>query len=195
MGRTEACPPKIVFAGGFEGSGEYPDHRHDNAWELLYVREGIVVERTRDNSFEMKPGTLEATLAALEPRIDTSGEGLFGWVTVRGVGGVAAAQAGDSPLGKLPADFASKADAVAFGGGTVDGRAQFRVIVHAPQARLLSYIAPRSFAPTLKTAGEPRWAMTVALPTAEAYKTFEDNLNLDCRVVWARDYRMGVAFA
>ena len=23
----------------------------------------------------------------------------------------------------------------------------------------------------------------------------EDNLNLDCRAVWARDYRMGVAFA
>jgi hypothetical protein len=123
--------------------------------------------------------TAPATLSALEARIDTSGQGLFGWASVRGVGGVAAAQAGDNPLGKLPADFASKADAVAFGGGTVDGRGQFRMIVHAPQARLLQYIAPRSFAPDFKTVGKPRWAMSVALPSAEGYKAFEDNLNLD----------------
>ncbi|SFW18362.1 Tfp pilus assembly protein PilE [Luteibacter sp. UNCMF366Tsu5.1] len=136
--------------------------------------------------------TAPATLSALEPRIDTSGEGLFGWVTVRGVGGVAAAQAGDSPFGKLPADFASKADAVAFGGGTVDGRAQFRVIVHAPQARALSYLAPHSFAPTLKSAGEPHWAMTLSLPTAQAYKTFEDNLNLDFGADAAKKYHEGI---
>ncbi|WP_369930095.1 pilin [Xanthomonas sp. NCPPB 2632] len=123
--------------------------------------------------------TAPATLSALEARIDTSGQGLFGWASIRGVGGVAAAQAGDNPLGKLPADFASKADAVAFGGGTVDGRGQFRMIVHAPQARLLQYIAPRSFAPDFKTVGKPRWAMNFALPGAEGYKAFEDNLNLD----------------
>jgi len=56
MSRTETCPPKIVFAGGFEGVGEYPNHRHENAWELLYVRDGIVVERAGKSSFEMKPG-------------------------------------------------------------------------------------------------------------------------------------------
>lgn len=123
--------------------------------------------------------TAPATLSALEARIDTSGQGLFGWASIRGVGGVAAAQAGDNPMGKLPADFASKADAVAFGGGTVDGRGQFRMVVHAPQARLLQYIAPRSFSPDFKTVGKPRWAMSVALPGAEGYKAFEDNLNLD----------------
>ncbi|HXP01010.1 MAG TPA: pilin, partial [Luteibacter sp.] len=136
--------------------------------------------------------TAPATLAALESRIDTSGEGLFGWVTVRGVGGVAAAQAGETPFGKLPADFASKADAIAFGGGTVDGRAQFRVIAHAPQARVLQYLAPRAFAPTLKTAGEPHWAMTMSVPDAQSYKTFEDNLNLDFGPQAAKTYRAGV---
>jgi Tfp pilus assembly protein PilE len=139
------------------------------------------------------PTTAPATLGTLEQRIDTSGEGLFGWVSVRGVGGVAAAQAGDSPFGKLPADFASKADAIAFGGGTVDGRAQFRVILHAPQARLLQYLAPHAFAPDLKAAGEPRWAMTMSLPDAKAYKTFEDNLNLDFGQDAAKNYRAGVA--
>lgn len=120
-----------------------------------------------------------ATLGELESRIDTSGEGLFGWVTVRGIGAVAAAQAGDNPLGRLPADFASKADAIAFGAGSVDGLGQIRLIVHAPQARALQYLAPASFAPSIKTAGEPRWVLTFAVPGPEAYKRFEDNLNLD----------------
>ena len=120
-----------------------------------------------------------ASLKALEPRIDTSGQGLFGWLTVRGIGGVAAAHAGDNPLGRLPADFATKADAIAFGAGTVDGQGQFRFIAHAPQARILQYLAPASFAPTIKAAGEPRWVLTFALPGPDAFKRFENNLNLD----------------
>ncbi|MGA7439644.1 MAG: pilin, partial [Luteibacter sp.] len=108
-----------------------------------------------------------------------SGEGLFGWVTVRGVGAIAAAQAGDSPLGKLPADFAAKADAIAFGAGTVNGRGQAQFLIHSPQARVLQYLAPSSFAPTFKTVGEAHWAFTFAAPTADAWKTMAGNLNLD----------------
>src|ERR1700754_1255536 len=137
--------------------------------------------------------TAPATLGALEGHIDTSGEGLFGWANIRGIGAVAANQAGESPLGKLPTDFASKADAFAFGSGTVDGRGQFRVVVHAPQARVLQYAAPRSFAPTVKSVGEPRWAMTFALPNAEGYKAFEDNLNLDFGPEKAKTIRDGLA--
>ncbi|KAF1006440.1 MAG: Fimbrial protein [Luteibacter sp.] len=130
-----------------------------------------------------------ASLKTLESRIHTSGQGLFGWLTVRGIGGVAAAQAGDNPLGRLPADFATKADAIAFGAGTVDGQGQFRFITHAPQARILQYLAPTSFAPTIKTAGEPRWALTFALPGPDAFKHFEDNLNLDFGPDAAAKYR------
>jgi Tfp pilus assembly major pilin PilA len=137
--------------------------------------------------------TAPATLSSLEARIDTSGEGLFGWASIRGIGGVAAAQTNSAVFGKLPGDFASKSDAFAFGGGTVDGRGQFRLIVHAPQARLLQYIAPRSFAPTIKSVGEPRWAATFALPNAEGYKAFEDNLNLDFGPEKAKDIRDGLA--
>jgi Tfp pilus assembly major pilin PilA len=137
--------------------------------------------------------TAPATLALLESRIDTSGEGFFGWVTMRGVGAVAAAQAGDSPFGKLPADFASKADAVAFGAGTVNGRGQFQLIVHAPQARLLQYAAPTAFAPTVKTVGEPRWVVTMSTPTAETWKTIEGNLNLDFGPEGATKIREGLA--
>jgi Tfp pilus assembly protein PilE len=138
------------------------------------------------------PQGAPATLTSLESRIDTSGEGLFGWVSVRGMGGIAAAQVGDSPFGTLPADFASKADALAFGGGTVDGRAQFRVIAHAPGARALQYLAPSSFSPTLKSVGDPRWAMTLSLPDAKAYKTFEGNLNLDFGPQATTSYQAGV---
>ncbi|WP_052767070.1 pilin [Luteibacter rhizovicinus] len=137
--------------------------------------------------------TAPATLGPLEAHIDTSGEGLFGWATIRGIGAVAANQAGESPLGKLPTDFASKADAFAFGSGTADGRGQFRMVVHAPQARVLQYAAPHSFAPTVKSAGQPRWAMTFALPSAEGYKAFEDNLNLDFGAERAKTIRDGLS--
>jgi len=57
MGRGEACVPKIIFAGGFEGFGESPDHKHEKAWELLYLRDGVITERTGKSSRELKPGT------------------------------------------------------------------------------------------------------------------------------------------
>jgi Tfp pilus assembly protein PilE len=139
------------------------------------------------------PTTAPATLGALEANIDNSGEGLFGWATIRGIGAVAANQAGESPLGKLPTDFASKADAFAFGSGTVDGHGQFRIVVHAPQARVLQYAAPRSFAPTVKSVGKPRWAMSFALPNAEGYKDFDDNLNLDFGPERAKTIHDGLA--
>jgi Tfp pilus assembly major pilin PilA len=75
----------------------------------------------------------------------------------------------------------------------VDGHGQFRIVVHAPQARVLQYAAPRSFAPTVKSVGEPRWAMTFALPSAEGYKAFEDNLNLDFGPERAKTIRDGLA--
>ncbi|MDQ7997889.1 MAG: pilin [Luteibacter sp.] len=136
--------------------------------------------------------TAPASLSALEPRIDTSGEGFFGWISMRGIGAVAAAQAGDSSLGRLPADFASKADAVAFGAGTVNGRGQLQLLVHAPQARLLQYLSPTSFAPTVKSVGAPHWAVTLNTPTAETWKAFEGNLNLDFGAEGAKAFHESV---
>lgn len=167
---------KLVSGGAIRYS--VADHRLWITQSLQQPSDGGTIDELVA-TFGKSTAAAPATLTQLEARADTSGEGLFGWATVKGVGGVAAAQAGDSPLGKLPADFASKADAVAFGGGTVDGRGQFRLMVHSPQARALQYIAPRSFAPDFKTVGKPHWAISVALPSAEGYKAFEDNLSLD----------------
>ena len=167
---------KLVSGGAIRYS--VADHRLWITQSLQQPSDGGTIDELVA-TFGKSTAAAPATLTQLEARVDTSGEGLFGWATVKGVGGVAAAQAGDSPFGKLPADFASKADAVAFGGGTVDGRGQFRLMVHAPQARALQYIAPRSFVPDFKTVGKPHWAVSVALPSAEGYKAFEDNLSLD----------------
>lgn len=56
MSRNDVPTPKIVFAGGFEGEGVYPDHRHEHAWELIYLREGALKERSGKDSLEMRPG-------------------------------------------------------------------------------------------------------------------------------------------
>lgn len=57
MARSETSTPRIVFAGAFEGDGNYPDHRHEHAWELIYLREGSITERSGKDSFEMGPGS------------------------------------------------------------------------------------------------------------------------------------------
>jgi len=56
MSRNDLSVPKIVFAGGFEGYGNYPDHRHEHAWELIYLHEGTITERAGKDSVEMGPG-------------------------------------------------------------------------------------------------------------------------------------------
>jgi AraC-like DNA-binding protein len=57
MSGRVAHPPRIVYAGGFEGSGDYADHRHEHAWELIYLCEGAVTERLGNEAIEMRPGT------------------------------------------------------------------------------------------------------------------------------------------
>ncbi|MDF4004221.1 pilin [Luteibacter sp. PPL552] len=174
--------------------------RYDAAQRRLWVSQamrespgGQTLDQIVADSAKPPVAPPPATLTALESRIDASGEGLFGWAAIRGLGGVAAAQAGDGSLGKLPGDLASKADAVAFGAGTVDGRGAFRIVLHAPQARVLQYLAPAAFAPGIKAAGEPRWAMTLSLPSASNYATFENNLNLDFGPNGAAQYRQFIA--
>ena len=49
--------PKIVYAGGYEGICDFPDHRHEHAWELVYLCEGSIKERVEGEAREMHPGT------------------------------------------------------------------------------------------------------------------------------------------
>ncbi|MBI5705656.1 MAG: helix-turn-helix transcriptional regulator [Armatimonadetes bacterium] len=55
MSRRKA--PKVVYAGGYEGTTDFPDHRHAHAWELIYLGEGSIRERIGKEVREMEPGT------------------------------------------------------------------------------------------------------------------------------------------
>ncbi|SHM11884.1 pilin [Rhodanobacter sp. OK091] len=118
-------------------------------------------------------------IAAQEQQIDQSGQGTFAWISLHGLGGVAAGAIPAQSVGTLPGDLTSKAESVTFGAGTVDGHGRLRIVVHAPQARLLGYLAPTRFAPDFKVAGKPHWLVNFALPGGDQYKAFEDNLSLD----------------
>ena len=132
-------------------------------------------------------------MAAQEQQIDQSGQGTFAWISLRGLGGVAASAIPAQTFGTLPGDLVAKSDSVAFGAGTVDGRGRLRLVLHAPQSRLLGYLAPARFAPDFKVAGQPRWVANYALPSAAQFKAFDDNLALDFGADRATALRRGEA--
>jgi AraC-like DNA-binding protein len=57
MSRSDGHVPRIVHAGGHEGAGDFPDHRHEHAWELLYLYEGNIMQRSGGEAVMMTPGT------------------------------------------------------------------------------------------------------------------------------------------
>lgn len=130
-----------------------------------------------------------ARVAAQEAQIDASGQGMFGWFSTHGLGGLASGAIPADQVGTLPGDFTAKADSIAFGWGAVDGHGRFQVRLHAPQARLLGYLAPKQFVPGFKVAGKPSWVVTMALPGTEQVKAFEDSLTLNFGADRAGAYR------
>lgn len=129
-----------------------------------------------------KPGTNSSVTQAIETQekaIDPSGEGLFGWISVHGVGAAATSAIPSASVGKLPGDLLSKVDSVAFGAGSVDGHGRLQISLHAPQARLLGYLAPQQFDPSFKVAGNPHWVASLALPGGAQWQQFQNNLTLD----------------
>lgn len=132
-------------------------------------------------------------IAAQEAHIDQSGEGLFGWVSVHGVGGMAAGAPALQRLGSLPGDLVSKADSISFGAGSVAGHGRLQIRLYSPQARLLGYLAPKQFDPAFKVAGTPRWVANFALPDREQWQQFENNLSLDFGAEHAASWRKAMA--
>jgi hypothetical protein len=134
-----------------------------------------------------------AKVAAQEQQIDASGQGLFGWFSTHGIGGVAASAIPAEGVGTLPGDFTAKTESIAFGWGTADGHGRLQLRLHAPQARLLNYLAPTQFAPDFKVAGKPSWAVSLALPGTSQVKAFEDGLSLNFGAERAAAYRKAMA--
>ena len=114
-----------------------------------------------------------------EREIDTSGQGLFVWVSMKGLTTQLETQLQNEPPGGLLHDALEHAQSIALGWGTVDGRGKLQVQVYAPQARLLGYLAPHVGAIDLKSAGKPDWVLSIAEPGADNLNAIHDNLDRD----------------
>ena len=159
---------------------------------------GVTIDRGKLDALlvevnQSKPAEVVAKVAEQERQIDASGQGLFGWFSTHGVGGLAAGAMPAASVGTLPGEFSSKTESIAFGWGAVDGHGRLQLRVHAPQARALRYLAPQQFAPGFKVAGKPAWVVSMALPGAEQVKAFEDELTLNFGAERAAAYRKAMA--
>jgi len=56
MCESQVSAPKIVYAGAFNGATDFPVHKHDNAWELIYLRMGHIAEIVDGETFDLSPG-------------------------------------------------------------------------------------------------------------------------------------------
>lgn len=166
-----------------EGRGELASGgfvRFDAAARRLFVLGGMSASASGiDALIKQTAQTRPAEMAASEREIDASGQGLFAWVKLKGVNGMAGAYLPQDPKSALLRDFVQKSESFAAGWGSVDGHGRLQMRLRAPQARLLGYFAPNAPAPALKVAGSPRWAADLRLPDAAQWQRLIDQLDAD----------------
>jgi len=168
--------------------------KFDAASRRLHALIGVTASPALlDQLIDQLKQTRPHRLHEVERQIDSSGQGLFGWVNLKGMAGMASAQIPDGPGAALQRDLIGKTQSVAFGWGTVDGRGRLQVRQEAPGARLLSYLAAKQYRADVKVAGKPRWAVSLMLPDAERLTAFENNLAADFGESAAKEYRDFIA--
>lgn len=167
----------------------------DAANRRLFVVLGLTASMaTLDGLIGQLKETRSHRMHDVERQIDGSGQGLFGWINLKGLTGIALARVQNGPGAALQRDFLGKLQTVAFGWGTVDGRGRLQVRWEAPQAKLLSYLAARQYRADIKTAGKPRWAISLTIPDSERLAAFENNLAADFGEEIAQQYREAIAY-
>lgn len=114
-----------------------------------------------------------------EREIDASGQGLFAWMTLKGMNIQLANALPALPPDGLLRDAIEHSQSIAFGWGTVDGHGRLQLQVRAPQARLLGYLAANAGEVPLKASGAPSWVATMALPGADNLRTIHASLDRD----------------
>jgi len=180
-----------------EGRGTLVEAGHvkfDAASQRLYALAGVTASPALlDQLIGQLKQARPHRLHEVERQIDGSGQGLFGWVNLKGLTGMASAQMPNEPGAALVRDLLDKSQSVAFGWGTVDGRGRLQIRLEAPGARLLGYLAAKRYRADVKTAGKPRWTVSLMLPDAERLAAFESNLVADFGEPAARDYRDFIA--
>lgn len=166
-----------------DGRGELAENgfvRFDAAARRLFVFAGMSASASGlDALIQQTAQTRPAEMAASEREIDASGQGLFFWLKLKGINGMAGAYLPQDTTSALLRDFVQKSESLAGGWGTVDGHGRLQVRVRAPQARLLGYFAPNAPLPALETAGAPQWATSLHLPDAKQWQQLIDQLDTD----------------
>ena len=166
-----------------DGKGKVSSNAHlrfDTATQRLYGLFGMAASAPAlDLLLQQTAQTRPHPMHASEKDNDAAGQGLFYWMSLKGVTGMASAQLPAAKPGTALRDFLDKGQSIAGGWGTADGRGKLRIQYGAPEARLLSYLAPHDFTAAIKTAGRPEWAVTLALPNAAQITQIESNLDAD----------------
>lgn len=166
-----------------EGRGELAEKgfvRFDAANRRLFVFAGMSASAAGlDALIQQTAQTRPAEMAASEREVDTSGQGLFFWLKLKGINGMAGAYLPQNAGSALARDFVQKSESISGGWGTVDGRGRLQLRLRAPQARLLGYFAPNAPLPALKTAGTPQWSASLHLPDAAQWQQLVDQLDAD----------------
>jgi Pilin (bacterial filament) len=166
-----------------QGKGKLPNNGFiyfDAKAQRLYALFGMAASALAlDALVEQTAQTRAHPMHAAEKDIDASGQGLFYWMSLKGVTGMASAQMPAARPGTLLRDFLDKGQSIAGGWGTAGARGKLQLQLNAPGARLLSYLAPQDFKAAVKTAGRPQWALTMALPDAAQVARIEAGLDAD----------------
>ncbi len=154
--------------------------RFDAAARRLYVHAGMAASAAGLDALIQQTGqTRVPEMAASERELDTSGQGLFFWIKLKGVNGMAGAYLPQDPQSALVRDFVQKSESLSAGWGSVEGHGRLQIRLRAPQATLLARFAPKAAPPALKVAGKPQWAATLSLPDAQQWQDLVDHLDAD----------------
>ncbi len=126
-----------------------------------------LTERTFDvTRMGLKP-TQHKALAAMESRIDTSGQGLFAWADVAGLIALAKPMLAPDKLRKLETSPLRHVRSIAAGWGVANGKGRVRIEARLDTQDLNQYVSVPGKALDVKAAGAPRAVAVLALPGPE----------------------------
>lgn len=179
----ETTRPLLKAPLDADGRGELPDKGYvyfDATHHRLFVQAGMSASAAGlDALVKQTAQTRPIEMAASEREFDASGQGLFFWLKLKGINGMASSYLPKNPKSALLGDFVQKSESLVAGWGSVDGHGRLQVQLRAPQARLLGYFAPTAPLPPLQTAGEPNWAFSLHLPDAKQWQSLIEQLDTD----------------
>jgi len=140
----------------------------DAATQRLSLMAGTgLTERAFDATRTGLKPTHHDTLAAMESRIDTSGQGMFAWADVAGLITLAKPMLPPDKLHRIEASPIQHVRSIALGWGVADKKGRLRIEARLDQKGLRQYVSVPGKGLTLNAAGEPTSVVIMALPGTE----------------------------